>query len=128
MGPLIFIPLLFLIPPAPVLALAAADFAAVGAIILGNTLWDTTVQQQVPQESLSRVNSYDWMVSLIFQPIAFAVVGPLAVAVGEAETLILAFVLGTGANLAILVVPSVRNLRRQDAAAAEWRPTLPGVD
>ncbi|HUG95765.1 MAG TPA: hypothetical protein VMK30_06435, partial [Pleomorphomonadaceae bacterium] len=128
MGPLIFIPLLFLIPPAPVLALAAADFAAVGAIILGNTLWDTTVQQQVPQESLSRVNSYDWMVSLIFQPIAFAVVGPLAVAVGEAETLIMAFVLGTSANLAILAVPSVRNLRRQDAAAAEWRPTRPGVD
>jgi len=118
MGPLIFSPLLLLIPPAPVLALAAADFAAVGAIILGNTLWDTTVQQHVPGESLSRVNSYDWMVSLIFQPIAFAVVGPLAVAVGEAQTLILAFVLGTGANLAVLAVPSVRNLRRRDIAPA----------
>jgi len=116
MGPLIFSPLLLLIPPAPVLALAAADFAAVGAIILGNTLWDTTVQQHVPQESLSRVNSYDWMVSLIFQPIAFAVVGPLAVAVGEAQTLILAFGLGTSANLAILAVPSVRNLRRREVA------------
>jgi MFS family permease len=118
MGPLIFIPLLLLIPPAPVLALAAADFAAVGAIILGNTLWDTTVQENVPQESLSRVNSYDWMVSLIFQPIAFAVVGPLAVAVGEADTLILAFLLGTGANLAILAVPSVRNLRRREVTSA----------
>jgi hypothetical protein len=46
------------------------------------------------------------------------VVGPLAVAVGEAETLILAFVLGTGANLAILAVPSVRNLRRREVVAA----------
>jgi len=54
------------------------------------------------------------MVSLIFQPIAFAVVGPLAVTVGEAETLILAWALGTGANLAVLAVPSVRNLRRRD--------------
>jgi hypothetical protein len=98
-------------------ALALADFGAIFAVILGNTLWDTTVQQQVPQESLSRVNSYDWMVSLIFQPIAFAIVGPLAVAVGEAETLILAFVVGTGANLAILAVPGVRNLRRREAEA-----------
>ena len=114
-GPLMFIPLLLLIPPSPVWALALADFGAIFAVILGNTLWDTTVQQQVPQESLSRVNSYDWMVSLIFQPIAFAIVGPLAVAVGEAETLILAFVVGTGANLAILAVPSVRNLRRREA-------------
>lgn len=118
MGPLIFSPLLLLIPPAPVFALAVADFAAVAAIILGNTLWDTTVMENVPQESLSRVNSYDWMVSLIFQPIAFAVVGPLAVAVGEAQTLILAFTLGTVANLAILAVPSVRNLRRRDGAPA----------
>jgi MFS family permease len=116
-GPLMFIPLLLLISPSPVWALALADFGAIFAVILGNTLWDTTVQQQVPQESLSRVNSYDWMVSLIFQPIAFAIVGPLAVAVGEAETLILAFVVGTGANLAILAVPGVRNLRRREAAA-----------
>jgi len=115
---LIFIPLLLLIPPSAVWALAVADFGAIFAIILGNTLWDTTVQQQVPQESLSRVNSYDWMVSLIFQPIAFAIVGPLAVAVGEAQTLILAFVIGTGANLAILAVPSVRNLRRREVTAA----------
>ena len=120
-GPLMFIPLLLLIPPSPVWALALADFGAIFAVILGNTLWDTTVQQQVPQESLSRVNSYDWMVSLIFQPIAFAIVGPLAVAVGEAETLILAFVVGTGANLAILAVPGVRNLRRRDLVAAASR-------
>lgn len=109
---LIGIPLLLLIPPSPVLALAAADFGAVGAIILGNTLWDTTVQQNVPQESLSRVNSYDWMVSLIFQPIAFAIVGPLVLALGEDQTLALAFALGTGANLAIQAVPGVRNMRR----------------
>ena len=64
---------LALIPPAAVPVLAIVNFGAVLAIILGNTLWDTTVQQHVPQESLSRVNSYDWMVSLIFQPVAFAI-------------------------------------------------------
>jgi MFS family permease len=116
-GPLIYVPLLLLIPPLPVWALALADFGAIFSIILGNTLWDTTVQQQVPQESLSRVNSYDWMVSLIFQPIAFAIVGPLTLAIGEAQTLSLAFALGVGANVTVLAVPSVRNLRSREGAA-----------
>jgi hypothetical protein len=105
---------LALIPPAAVPVLAIVNFGAVLAIILGNTLWDTTVQQHVPQESLSRVNSYDWMVSLIFQPVAFAIIGPLALAIGEDPTLLLAFVVGAGANIAVLAVPSVRNLRRRD--------------
>lgn len=110
---------LALIPPAAVPVLAIVNFGAVLAIILGNTLWDTTVQQHVPQEALSRVNSYDWMVSLIFQPIAFAIVGPLAVAVGEDQTLLLAFIVGAGANVAVLAVPSVRNLRRRDHPEAD---------
>jgi MFS family permease len=120
---------LALIPPAAVPVLAIVNFGAVLAIILGNTLWDTTVQQHVPQEALSRVNSYDWMVSLIFQPIAFAIVGPLALAIGEDQTLALAFVVGAGANVAILTVPSVRNLRRRDhpesePAAADVGPAI----
>jgi hypothetical protein len=124
-GPLIYVPLLLLVPPLPVWALAVADFGAIFSVILGNTLWDTTVQQQVPQESLSRVNSYDWMVSLIFQPIAFAVVGPLTLAVGEAQTLLFAFILGTGANLLVLAVPGVRNLRRRDITADVVTATAP---
>jgi MFS family permease len=115
---------LALIPPAAVPVLAIVNFGAVLAIILGNTLWDTTVQQHVPLESLSRVNSYDWMVSLIFQPIAFAVVGPLALAIGEDQTLLMAFVVGAGANVLVLAVPSVRNLRRRDHP----EPELAAVD
>jgi hypothetical protein len=102
--------------------LAIVNFGAILAVILGNTLWDTTVQQHVPQESLSRVNSYDWMVSLIFQPVAFAIIGPLALAIGEDQTLILAFVVGAGANIGVLAVPSVRNLRRRDHPEAELAP------
>jgi MFS family permease len=116
---------LSLIPPAPVLVLALVNFGAVLAIILANTLWDTTVQQHVPQEALSRVNSYDWMVSLIFQPVSFAIVGPLAVAIGEDQTLFLAFLVGAGANLAVLAVPSVRNLRRRDLPEPEAAAAVP---
>jgi hypothetical protein len=71
------------------------------------------------------VNSYDWMVSLIFQPVSFAIVGPLAVAIGEDQTLFLAFLVGAGANLAVLAVPSVRNLRRRDLPEPEAAAAVP---
>jgi len=57
------------------------------------------------------VSSYDWIVSLAFQPIAFTIVGPMTELIGEDQTLIL-FSLLTFANLAVLLVPGVRNMRR----------------
>jgi MFS family permease len=109
---------LSLIPPLGVAAIALSAAATLVAIIVSNTLWETVLQQRVPQASLSRVSSYDWMVSLVFQPIAFAVVGPLAAAIGEDTTLILAAVIGVVANLAALLVPGIRNMRRLEGDAA----------
>jgi hypothetical protein len=108
---------LALIPPLGVAAIAVAAGATLVAIIVSNTLWETVLQQRVPQASLSRVSSYDWMVSLVFQPIAFAVVGPLAVAIGEDTTLLIAALIGVLANLAALLVPGIRNMRRLEGAA-----------
>jgi MFS family permease len=104
---------LFLIPPLGVFALAAAALLALVAIQLSNTLWETVLQQRVPQAALSRVSSYDWVVSLAFQPIAFAIVGPMTELIGETETLLLFAALGL-ANLVVLLVPDVRNMRRLD--------------
>jgi hypothetical protein len=108
---------LSLIPPLSVAAIALAAAAALVAIIVSNTLWETVLQQRVPQASLSRVSSYDWMVSLVFQPIAFAVVGPLAAVIGEDTTLVLAASIGVLANLAALLVPGIRNMRRLEDGA-----------
>jgi hypothetical protein len=36
---------------------------------------------------LSRVSAYDWFWSLVFQPVGFAIVGPVAAALGTAATL-----------------------------------------
>jgi MFS family permease len=107
---------LSLIPPFPVLVIALCAMATLVAITLSNTLWETVLQQRIPQASLSRVSSYDWMVSLAFQPVAFAVVGPLADTIGEVPTLILASSIGVVANLAALAVPSIRNMRQMEVA------------
>lgn len=102
-----------LIPPLPLVVLALASLATMMAITLSNTLWETVLQERIPQASLSRVASYDWMVSLVFQPVAFALVGPLADATGEAQTLLIASAILVAGNAGILVlVPSVRRMKR----------------
>jgi hypothetical protein len=58
------------------------------------------------------------MASLVLQPIAFAAVGPMSETIGLPETLLIAAGIGIAANTAVLLVPSVRNLERRDAAPA----------
>jgi MFS family permease len=128
------IELLLLVPPTPALVVAMGAFVTIAAIVISNALWDTMLQQHIPREALSRVSSYDWMVSLVFQPLAFAAVGPFSERFGVQETLLLCTALGLVANSAVLLVPSVRNLRRVDqtvveepagAAASAGDPTEP---
>jgi hypothetical protein len=114
---------LALIPPLPVLMIALAALATFAAITISNTLWETVLQQRIPQASLSRVSSYDWMVSLVFQPVAFVLVGPLAAAIGEVPTLLLATAIGLAANGGVLLVPGVRNMRRLDLDPSVEAPT-----
>jgi MFS family permease len=128
------IQLLLLIPPFPVLVVAAGAFVTIASIVVSNTLWDTMLQQHIPREAISRVSGYDWMFSLVFQPIAFAAVGPVSEAIGVTQTLLACTVMGLAVNAAVLLVPGVRNLRRLDtttvsepagAATAVGDPTEP---
>lgn len=73
-------------------------------------MWATTIQQNVPSESLSRVNSYDSFGSFVFGPLGIVVAGPLAIAIGVNETLIIGAAISALAILGSLMIPSVRNL------------------
>ncbi len=119
---------LALVPPLPVIAIAVAAMLTLVAIAISNTLWETVLQQRIPQASLSRVSSYDWMVSLAFQPVAFVVIGPLADTIGEVPTLLLASAIALAANFGALLVPSIRNMRRLEtdpAAQAAGEASVP---
>ena len=111
--------LLALVPPVPVPLLMTAAALALASIALGNALWETMLQQHVPRETISRVSALDWSISLVFMPLGYTVAGPLAEEIGVDATLVLAACLGAAANLAILLVPSVRGLRRVEAPPAE---------
>jgi hypothetical protein len=80
------------------------------------------LQQHVPREAISRVSALDWSVSLVFTPLGYTAAGPLADAIGVDTTLLLAAGLGAAANLGVLVVPSVRALRRVEVQPAEEEP------
>ena len=92
--------------------MATAFVAGIGIETFG-VLWDTTMQQEIPQEKLSRVYAYDMLGSIMFIPIGLAVAGPLAEAIGVRNTLWAAFAGIEIVTLAVLAVPEVRNLTRR---------------
>ena len=118
---------LALIPPMPALVIALTALATMAAITISNTLWETVLQQRIPQAALSRVSSYDWMVSLAFQPLAFVIIGPLADTIGNVQTLLLASAVALAANLGVLLIPSVRNMRRFDLDPEPGAPVNPEI-
>jgi MFS family permease len=110
--------------PVLLLAFPAPSFAiAVGALVAGigletfSVLWDTAMQENVPQEKLSRVYSYDALGSFALIPLAQALIGPIAESFGTRATLFGACALVTATTLGVLGVDDVRNLRRRTSAA-----------
>src|ERR671930_2392704 len=105
------LPSLFLGLRFPVALIVAATFARSLGIAWGDALWHTTMQQHVPERALSRVSALDWTGTLVLNPLGFALVGPLAAAVGVRATLVGSAVLTAVATACVVTVPSVRNLR-----------------
>jgi MFS family permease len=93
------------------------------AVSLFFTLWDTSIQEQIPPHAVSRVSSYDFTVSLGLMPIGMALAGPIAGEFGLHTTLLLMSAAGGIVALAWLAVPDVRRVRRVEpeppAAPAE---------
>jgi MFS family permease len=101
--------------PVPTAVIALGSFAAFVSIVVSNTLWETVLQGEVPQDVLSRVSSYDWAISLVFMPIGFALWGPISDLVGLDTAFVAAALVSAAAKVGPVAVPEVRRLRRADA-------------
>ena len=110
---------LSLVAPAPVLLIACASLLGFGAGELVNTWWYTLLQQHVPEHARSRVSSYDWLVSFIFQPLGFLGVGPLSEAIGPTATLIGAASLLLVSYGTLGLLPSIRSVTWVPEATTE---------
>ena len=103
--------------PLSVVAIAVTGFAVGFGFSLGETLWVTSLQRNVPEHALSRISSFDWLGSVALNPIGYALIGPIAAAIGTSETLVFAAVLNIAVCVGVVLVPSVRGLRMAEPAA-----------
>jgi MFS family permease len=106
-------PLVLLAAAAPTAAIAAGGVFAGFGLNLFNTLFVTTTQEQVPPAALSRVTAYDWLASVAFIPLGYAVTGPLSSVVGTSKLLYTGAIFNTIAACALLALPSVRGIQRK---------------
>ena len=114
---------------APAGAIAAAEILAGFAMGFGGTVWETTLQEQIRPDALSRVSAYDWMGSGALRPLGLIAAGPVAAAIGTGQTLLVAALVLLGSSGISLLVPSVRGVVRSrhlsvPAGAAERVQTL----
>jgi len=97
--------------PVSTVAIAIGSFFGGGALSVFGALWNTTMQREIPAEVISRVSAYDWFGSLVFLPLGMAAVGPLADSFGTTVVLVTAAGLTVLLIAAVLLVPSVTQLR-----------------
>jgi hypothetical protein len=76
-----------------------------------DTQWQTTMQREVPAEVLSRVSAYDWFGSLVFLPLGYVIVGPVASATGVHAIFVFGSAYIVLAVATLLALPSVRHMR-----------------
>ncbi|RCG32265.1 MFS transporter [Sphaerisporangium album] len=107
--------------PEPVLLMLGGLLAGI-ATSFPNTLWETALQQHIPNSSLSRVSSFDYAGSFILRPAGLAVTAMAASALNAQVTLT------AGAGLIVLAVIAslldrgtrtlVRNERQEEPAVS----------
>jgi MFS family permease len=90
----------------------AALFCLFALMTVGDVLWATLLQKRVPGHLLGRVSSLDWLVSIAFVPLSFALTGPVAALLGAKETLAAAGLLGALAWICFLSLPVLRQDER----------------
>ncbi len=81
-------------------------------IALFDVWWMTALAERIPPDKLSRVSSYDWMVSLALLPLGYVLAGPLAGALGAVEVLLGGSVLAAIALALGLLPRQTRMLER----------------
>jgi predicted MFS family arabinose efflux permease len=111
---LLVVPYLLLAFVAPVPVLVVGAFVGGSGLAVGQSLWDTTLQRRIPHRALSRVAAYDVFGSLAFNPVGYALMGPVALAIGTRTTLLIAATWFATSSVALAALPSIRAVRQGD--------------
>ncbi len=101
----------------PLAVVQALRGIGVGVLV---AVWTTSLQNAVPESSLSRVTAWDWMASMALWPVGQALAGPLADAVGVQTSCALCAGFGVVCAFWPLLVADVR---RMEMAARAQTPS-----
>ncbi|MFD5636972.1 MFS transporter [Streptomyces sp. NPDC127077] len=95
---------------APVAVIAVLEAVTGVGVSLFFVIWETALQTHIPEAALSRVSSYDYLLSTGLMPLGLALAGPVSDSLGVRPTLYAMTVIAVPAMLALLFVPAVRRL------------------
>ncbi len=122
-------PVLILLGAAPNLLALLVPAALFGlAMTHANTMWFTSLHEHIPANAISRVSSYDWLISTALRPLGFSAVGFVVVAFGRTLTMVSAGIIVLAAQCVVLAVPSVRRLGRVLPESARMGAGYPATD
>lgn len=107
------LPLLALARPEALPIVLAAGFVMGVCSEIFGVLWDTTYQQEIPGDKLSRLSAYDALGSWVLMPIGFALAGPISMVVGNRATFLGAATLIVAATALTFLSRDVRTLERR---------------
>jgi MFS family permease len=113
--------------------IAAAALCGISAALV-NVLWETTLQEQIPPEALSRVSAFDYMGSLAFYPLGIMIAGPIEAVIGVAGSFTVATVATVASGVLQISLPDIRRVHRRTGAPPRGRssrpsrPADPGLD
>src|SRR4051794_25950091 len=95
----------------PTWVVAALEAITGVVVAVTFTVWETALQRHIPGAAQARVSSFDYLGSLTLMPIGFAVMGPLADAIGVQTVGVVASAVSAVICLGILGNKSLRALR-----------------
>ncbi|MFL5954889.1 MAG: MFS transporter [Gaiellaceae bacterium] len=103
--------------PAPLAAVAFAAFFGGAQSSFWGALWTTTMQRDIPRESLARVAAYSQIGTLVLAPIGFVAVGLLAEKTSVAAVMWAGAVWILASTAIVVAVPSIRHYRAEPLPA-----------
>ena len=95
----------------PTVGVAAASALSGVGIAVFVTLWESTIQREIPTHLLSRVAAYDWLGSYALTPVGFVMAAVMSTQIGARDTLFLSASWAVLSSTVVLAMPSVRRIR-----------------
>jgi MFS family permease len=104
-------PLAMALSPSVAPVLAGAFLHGVGLQVF-DVFWQLSIQENIPEDKLARVYSFDLVGSFVARPLGMVVVGPVAEAVGFERWLVVVGIVMAGSALVSVLSRDVRRLER----------------